>query len=122
MMAEVHEGELLKELGGFTGTEYYHRHWLGLVYTDGIKYLADKAGAHWLIDLVASYQGKLKREEFQVWRIRVNEKREATVDCWSDVPEKSKKLVEQFIPFTDFPLEMYEFYCINGTILLKSEY
>jgi len=49
--------ELQKGLAGFSGTEAYHRlsplHGK-LVCTDGVKYLADKAGAFWLIDAIAS--------------------------------------------------------------------
>ncbi len=40
------------ELEQFYGTEKWYRHFTGLVYTDGIKYLAENAGAYWLIDLV----------------------------------------------------------------------
>jgi len=39
------------------GTENYWRHLLvsGFVYTDGVKHMAEKFGAYWLIDAVASY-------------------------------------------------------------------
>ncbi len=30
--------------------------------------------------------------------------------------------VRQEIPFTDFPLKDFEFYCIDNVMLLKSEY
>lgn len=46
------------DLSPFTGTEHWYKHWLGgLLYTDGVKYVADQAGAYWLIDAIASYQG-----------------------------------------------------------------
>jgi hypothetical protein len=32
-------------LEGFTGTERYYKHLLGILYTDGVKYLAQEAGA-----------------------------------------------------------------------------
>ncbi len=35
------------DLSHFTGTENYYRHWTRrLVYTDGVKYLADEGNAH----------------------------------------------------------------------------
>ncbi len=43
------------ELAQFTGTEQYYKHLGGLVYTDGVKYLAEKAGSYWLLDIIASY-------------------------------------------------------------------
>ena len=43
------------DLSQFIGTENYYRHWTGHgVYTDGVKYLAEKAGAYWLIDAILS--------------------------------------------------------------------
>ena len=61
------------DLHAFTGTEHYYRHFTGLHYTDGIYYLAEHARAYWLIDLVASYQHRLKKVPFQLWELRVND-------------------------------------------------
>jgi len=58
------------DLQHFTGSEYCYRNTLGLKYTDGVKYLADKAGSHWLIDLIASYQPKLRDRPFQLWSLK----------------------------------------------------
>ncbi len=34
------------DLAQFTGTEQWYRHWLGkALYTDGVKFVADQAGA-----------------------------------------------------------------------------
>jgi hypothetical protein len=53
--------DIINELSQFWGTENYHKHWLGLVYTDGIKAMAELCGAYWLIDVVASY------EKVKIW-------------------------------------------------------
>ncbi len=109
---------LVKEdLSQFTGTAKYYKHFTGsLVYTDGVKYLADKAGAHWLIDIVASYR---RKEPFQVWELKVaDQKGVVTMKEDTDKPE----LVKQKIPFTDFPLESITLYLIDGVLLLPSEY
>ena len=44
------------DLAQFIGTSQYYRHNLGLLYTDGVKYVADRGGAYWLIDAIASWQ------------------------------------------------------------------
>ena len=31
-------------------------------------------------------------------------------------------LVRQHVPFTDFPLERFSFYCADNVMMLKSEY
>ena len=108
------------DLEQFTGTEKYYKHFGGVVYTDGIKYLAEQAGCYWLIDLVASYQPKLKNAGFQLWQIQVAPDNSAVVTCRedSDLPE----IVKQAIPYTDFPLKTFEWYFIDGVMLLQSEY
>ena len=34
------------DLEQFIGTENYYQHPLGLLYTDGVQYMAEKGGAH----------------------------------------------------------------------------
>jgi hypothetical protein len=44
-------------LSQFSGTENWYRHWTGrILFTDGAKYVADAAGAHWLLDEIALAQ------------------------------------------------------------------
>ncbi len=111
---------ILTELNQFTGTENYYRNFTGLLYTDGIKFLADKLGCYWLIDLVGSYQQRLRNIGFQLWKIEVNEDNSAVVTCKEDTGRPD--LVRQELPYTDFKIKELELYCINGVLLLKSEY
>jgi len=104
------------ELDQFTGTENYWRHWLGLKFTDGVKYLADKAGAHWLLDAIFSYH---RPEPFQVWTLKVKDS-QAVLTMQEDTGQPEK--VKQEIEFTDFPLESIKFYLIDKVLLLPSEY
>lgn len=121
--------EIETALAMFSGSGDLYRHWTRrLLFTEGIGWLADQAGAHWLIDLVASHQPAI-REPFQVWRLDVREDRTAMIVAWSDTPGQSTRLTGQEIEYTDFPLESFEFYVINGdsgdrvrVMLLKSEY
>lgn len=42
------------DLARFTGTTRYYQHWLRrFVYTDGVYYVAETGGAHWLIDAMS---------------------------------------------------------------------
>lgn len=103
-------------------TENWHRHFTGLlVYTDGIKLVADVCGAHWLIDAVASHQTtpKVRNEWFQVWRLLPRYSPDGSLDhwildCWDDSPEypggeggpPSKCLASQRIEMSDFPEDL----------------
>jgi len=118
--SEIKENKLLAELGQFFGTETWWKHAFGLTYTDGIKYLAKEASAYWLIDLVASYYNKYKAIPFQLWRITVKDDDTAVVSMQEDTGKPY--LIEQEIPYTDFPLKDFSWYVCDGVMLLKSEY
>ena len=112
------------DLTYFTGSEHWYTHPLirSITYTDGVKYVADKAGAYWLIDEVATNQldRKISAEEFQVWKLVVNrEKSTAVLTCEDgDYNEVFRKDID----FTDFPLPEITLWYTNRTILLPSEY
>ena len=106
------------ELNQFRGTEHYYQHWTKiLVFTDGIHYLAEKAGAYWLIDAIASYR---RKEPFQVWMLKVKEDKSAVLTMQEDTGQPVK--VRQVIPFTDFPLDEIKLWLIDGVLILPSEY
>ena len=107
------------ELEQFTGTENYYKHWLGFNYTDGVKYLAEKAKAYWLLDAIGSYQPKFKSIPFQIWELVVkNDKGVLTMKEDTNSPI----LVSQKIPYTDFPLDNVKVWLIDGVAILPSEY
>jgi hypothetical protein len=110
------------ELALFTGTMHHYRNFLGLLYTDGIQYLAERAGAYWLIDAIASWQPKVRplAKEFQLWELVVNEDRSADLTARWDTGEPV--LAQQKIECTDFPLKSITLYVQNGVLLLPSEY
>ena len=112
--------EIQDSLGIFTGTEHYYKH-LGIMITDGVKYLAESCEAWWLVDLVASYQfsPEVKDEKFQVYRLKVNPDKSAIVEI-SD--GNNHILMIQEIEYTDFPLDKIEIWCIDKICLLPSEY
>jgi hypothetical protein len=93
------------------------------VLTDGAQYVAEQAGAYWLMDLIGSYQYPLLPEEpFQVWVLTAQGKKGKVVADDGN----GRILVSQEIPYTDFPLEQIKLYAIyDGSylvILLPSEY
>ena len=113
------------DLNQFRGTDKYYRHFLKqFAYTDGVKYLADTASAHWLIDAIASYQPQLLSDpmlqEFQVWKLTVNsDNNTATLVCERDT---DVVVITQNIEFTDFPLPEVRLYLCAKVLMLPSEY
>ena len=109
--------EIRNGLAHCYGTENYWKNAaLNFQYTDGVKYLHESCEAYWLLTAISSYR---KTEPFQIWELVKNGNTAVlTMKEDSDQPE----LVNQKIPFTDFPLEGIKLYLIDGILLLTSEY
>ena len=122
--------ELERELGGFTGTVNYYKCFPpGIYLTDGIKYVADRVGAHWLFsDVSILIKGNYKTASFQVWSLDVRPDNTARLTMREDSGEPL--LHDQTIEYTDFPVGTFEFWAVRGyverindfVIMLKSEY
>lgn len=120
-MKTVRKENLNHELGNFTGTENYYRHWTGQgVMTDGVYHLADAFGAMWLVDLVfINGQQHKKKEGFMVCKLEVNEDDSA---IFTIEDGNKNELSRQVIEYTDFPARRAEIWYIDGVALLPSEY
>lgn len=116
---------LKDELRNFTGTEHYYKSILpNVVYTDGVKYMAQEASAYWLVDKIASMQllEKLVTQNFQAWKLKVkNDKGSLQVEDGND-----HVLLNEAIEYTDFPLDEIDVWAIREgqrvVLLLPSEY
>ena len=111
-------------LSQFTGSEHWYRHGLvpSITFTDGAKYIADQAGAYWLLDEIAlaqRFDTKVAAEEFQVWTLAVNADRTATLVCEDG---NDNVVCTKPIPFTDFPGEGVTLWFENNVIYLPSEH
>ena|SRR3990167_8814911 len=117
------QDDLLNELRQFSGTEGWHKlTFLPVLCTDGVKYLADRAGAYWLVDAIASYLPNVRRtgDRMAVCKLKKIAK------SWLLTLEAGEKTIKQKIEYSDFPLEEITLYlCDNGfswCLLLPSEY
>ena len=112
------------DLEQFTGAEYYYRHSINrkVLFTDGVKYLADKAGAYWLLDeiaLIQPYDKRVAVEEFQVWTLSVGCDNAASLKCDDG---NGNVIYSKNIEFTDFPLDEVKLWFANDVIYLPSEH
>lgn len=112
--------DLQHELRQFTGTESWYRHSLSkLVYTDGVKHFADVAGAYWVIDLIATEVLPLAdKERFISITLTVD----GVNDKIAATDGNDSELWVLPIDYTNCPIGVYEFYLIDGVLLLRSEY
>ena len=118
------------DLDQFIGTEHWYRHGLArrFTYTDGVKFLAEKAGAFWLIDEIVFAQRNKKIvacDGFQVWKLHRDVAEDGTLksgavltcDDGNDHVVYRKK-----IGFTDFPMADVKLYVEGDVVLLPSEH
>ena len=116
--------DLEANLCQFIGTENYYKHpFTKTIFTDGVKYLADNAGAYWLIDYIAFKQiedSKIGNCDFQVWRLdAIPDACSAVITC-TDGHETC--IVKETIDYTDFPIATMKLYYQNNVLMLTSEY
>jgi hypothetical protein len=119
--AEVNAEKIENYMAQCNGCDHHTRHWLNrsMIYTSGVEYVAETAGAFWLIDAIASHCTKKKLmqdgrlRDFQIWSLKTNlVKRTAVLECRADSGEKA--VVTQRIPFTDFCMPEIKFYVERG--------
>ncbi len=119
----THKNITKAELSHFTGSEQWYRHGLvrKILYTDGAQYIAETGGAYWLLDEIAFAQTdpKIAAEEFQVWRLKVNFDKTATLTCDDG---NDRVVFIKPIEYTDFPLDGIGFYFTDNVIMLPTEY
>ena len=86
-----------------------------------MKFLADNADAHWLIDNILSnamHTPEVKAEEFQVWKLVVRPDNTANLYCEDG---NDNQVTSQAIEFTDFPLPEITLWLEYDTLMLPSE-
>lgn len=96
--------------GGHTG--YLHPLNRKVIYTPGVKFLAQSCEAYWLIDAIVSYFGSTQMNQaikqdarlsdMQFWTLVVTGQ-SAVLSARAD--RSVPPFIEQLISFTDFPLE-----------------
>ncbi|TWT67034.1 hypothetical protein Pla123a_44640 [Posidoniimonas polymericola] len=125
------------ELSQFTGDLERYRHPIRrhVIYTPGVRHLAQEAEAYWLIDAIASWIGShsfveavkqdARLQSLHFWTLQVDrEAASAVLTARADSGEPA--FITQRIPFTDFPLASIDIWCgFDGrhwTLYLPSEH
>jgi hypothetical protein len=107
----------------FIGTQHYYQLNRKCLLTDGTRYLAEAAGAFWLMDAAASYLIELGTDDWfvQVKLVVTGSSAELTLEDGNGLVR-----ARQVIPYTDFPMPQQNLYaCWDGehwVLMLPSEY
>ena len=119
----MEQNALRAELRQFTGSTEFYRHFSNaVIYTEGVRYLARKAGLYWLIDLIASLQPRALKDrmlrEFQLWELRIANGK-AVLVCLRDSDDEAFRIP---LKFADSALDYVRLYLEGGTLMLPSEH
>jgi hypothetical protein len=115
------------------GEQRFYNEVTNLHYTECVREIALYTESFWFLDIIASYQKKLVKQTFQVWKLErefsyteVNDVKiiQQRKDCFNVICEdgNSNVLLKQKIPFSDFAYDLYTVWHINSLVLLPSEY
>jgi len=128
-MANEKAGLRPEDLARFTGsTEFYGTMFPGIIYTEGMQYVAEAGAAYWLIDAIGSWlrtQPTLREHGIIFWKL-TRQERGAVLEGFHDADEPITGL-RQEIEYTDFPLpEIAVWAAVNHlggwTLYLPSEH
>lgn len=134
----AHLPNALPGLGHFIGTEQYWKYALmpKFTYTDGVRHIAQEAGAYWLLDVIFSHVMEIYRSQAiddDNKRLLVCKLRRHSYEGMHDQVKGNgarftiedgnyNTLATQEIEFTDFPAMTCDVWVQNGVALLPSEY
>lgn len=120
----------------FTGDDIRYRHSLSrnVIYTPGLRHVADAGGAYWMLDEIALALGSRSMQrwlaadprvgEMQFWTLAVNADSSATLSGVADAGVTP--FFQKRIAWTDFPLERVDIWCgydrQRWTLYLPSEH
>ena len=121
--------EIQEFIAHANGADHMIRHPLtGMTYSSGMGWIAENAGAYWLIDaiLINSKHKRLQEvcEGFEVWTLTKNETGSGAKLVCTDGgmdSDEAKTVYTQRIPYTDFPLQEITMYVDGGILLLPGE-
>lgn len=124
------------DLNQFTGDLERYRHAINrrVLYTPGVRFVAERGGAYWLIDEIAIALGsKILRQaadhdpriaDLHFWKLEVQSDRSARLLARVDSGERP--FISRKISFTDFPLAYIDIWAgydgTHWTLYLPSEH
>jgi hypothetical protein len=111
-----------EHFGSGNGSENFYQNKLSpIIYTDGVKDMAESCGAYWLIDLVISHQltKTVRIEAFQVWELKRFKGNTFSIVATDG---NKKQIARQQIRFSDFKYDVAILWLVNGCLMLPNEY
>lgn len=122
MSGKMTADEIREGLSQFYGGDTIYRHpmFRNMLYSEGVRFIAEEAGAYWLIDGICGHQvdPKVAKEEFQVWHLTVHPDWTADLVCTDG---NDGAVTHQNIKLTDFPLPNITIWLENRTLVLPAE-
>lgn len=108
-MNDNNKAAILAELSQFYGSDKYYTNpmYKQMVYTTGVRYMAEHIGAYWLLDMIAfDFLPKLLRPETKdrFYTIRLTVKPDGDARVIVTNGNDDKPIISREVDYTDFPV------------------
>lgn len=116
--------EILSTLPHFSGTNEWFPY-MGILLTEGLKYLCESADCFWLAGIVASLRHVPQANAEEFLTIHLSTRGSRAVFRATDGGKggaEEKQVYRQFIDYTDMPLKEVKLFFRDGVLMLPSEY
>ncbi len=109
-------------LAQFYGTEKWYRHpFTHWMYTDGVKFFADSAGAYWLLDILLTETIAAMKERGDTFCMVEFFVKGGSARIHADDGD-GNVFWNRYIEHTDAPEGTWDFYLVDDVLMLPSEY
>ncbi len=128
MKEHISNMELRQRLERFGRSTYYYRFSdIASCYSEGVDFLADTIGCHWLVadasTIGCSLMGKTDRVDVEFVRASDVERKRTGFDATVSYTDKNGKLLQrQSYLSADFPFDRFKLIYVHRILMLPSEY
>jgi hypothetical protein len=113
------------DLKYFIGTEQYYKDFLGILLTDGVKFLAENGKCYWAITDISIYCMKNKNNFYKIEIKKITDnKTNLLITTENDNGQKIKVYENNYLTdlYTYFDGDLIEMFFCDGVLMLISEY
>jgi len=113
------------DLKQFIGTEQYYKDFLGILLTDGVKYVAEKGKCYWAITDISVYCMKNKNRFCKIEIIKIDDnKTKLLITTENDNGQKIKVYEHDYLTdlYEYFGGNLIEMFFYDGVLMLTGEY
>jgi hypothetical protein len=109
--------EIMNQSSGAGAHHELYPFYRTFIVTDGVKYFAEEAEAHWLIDIVGTHLPIIAKTEDYFFTVELNvnkeQKNEGIFAIFHEISGEKVRILRQNIPYVNLPSGQYKFFLFH---------